>query len=563
MAGSAVKAAEKKVIVIFVQFQDLSFTTPQAEFKAFTDSLSLYFNDQFHGDPAYSFDAGPVVTLGRKYSYYGANDSSQSDVLMYQGVEEACRAAADSINFADYSNGSETSVRDVLIMVPGQSEELSGDKNLFRPQYVSLIDRSSYLFLDGRRITDYALCCELGPDGGFSGIGDMAHEYSHILGLKDLYDTDGEGSGGLSKALWGRTALMDKGNTNMGGHIPPNYNAADFFTLGKGKGEVLDSAGHYTLRPISEEGHYYIFKGPAEGEVFLMECREDKGWDSGIGGSGMLIYHYDRSEGDALWSDYYSSSLTASQRWTHNQLNCNPAHQCVELEAPDEDHAFFPSGNNVDFTSETTPAFRFWDGTPSPLAVTGIRHNGDRSVSFNLVKPLAILPPIPFQTSVIMQWECDGSIEVDSCAVRCYSGGNQVTALRGTRNQDGGWGCYVRGLSPNTSYVFTILLYRHGKAIYSGETRATTLSQRKGMFPFIHLNYPDRNPDGSFPKGCRIPLQVFNASDAALIAWFYNNLNVSAGTDGLFTLEKSGILSARIYWEDGSCDIIQKTITVR
>ena len=156
---SAASAAERRVIVIFVQFQDLSFTSGKKEFKSFTDSLSLYFSDQFFGRTKFRFDAGPVVTLGRNHSYYGANSPDSYDALMYQAVEEACKVAADSIDFTLYSNGSTSTVKDVLIMVPGISETDSGVRDMFWPQYVTLSSKNSNLTVDGRRISDR--CCSV------------------------------------------------------------------------------------------------------------------------------------------------------------------------------------------------------------------------------------------------------------------------------------------------------------------------------------------------------------------------------------------------------------------
>ena len=562
---SAASAAERRVIVIFVQFQDLSFTSGKKEFKSFTDSLSLYFSDQFFGRTKFRFDAGPVVTLGRSHSYYGANSPDSYDALMYQAVEEACKVAADSIDFTLYSNGSTSTVKDVLIMVPGISETDSGVRDMFWPQYVTLSSKNSNLTVDGRRISEYGLACELGPDGNFAGIGVMAHEYCHILGLQDMYDTDGEGSGGRSKALWGVTSIMDEGYRNAGGHIPPGFNAADYHYLGEGRGEVIDKPGYYNLRPVSEEGQYYIFKGSNEDEVYLVENRWNGGWDSYIGGYGMLIYHWDMSQGDALWSDYFSSSVSALKRWEHNEVNCNPGHQCVELISPDGNFAFFPTAEHTDFSSETTPAFRFWNGEGAALAFADITRNADHSISFTLIEPVSILSCIPFQNSFIMHWACDKSIDmlVDSCLVSCYAAGKQVAGIRGSRLEDGGWGCNLGGLTPNTAYRLLIQVYRRGNIIFSGETAGTTLSSRSGISPFIYLKNAQRNADGSFPKGSRIPLQVFNSSGAQSIRWFFDKQNISAGRDGLYTLESSGTLRAEVYWEDGSHDVFIKEITVK
>lgn len=556
-------AQQRSALVLFVQFPDMPFTYSYPEFQGLADSLTLYFNDQFHGTHAFSFTRGPVVTLSRNHSYYGDNSSMYTDNLMYQGVMEACRAAVDSVDFSAFSNGSATEMRDLLIVVPGKSEADTSARDFFHPQYVEFSSRNTFLRLHGRNITGYALATEKDSTGRFTGIGNLAHEYSHALGLKDMYDTDYSGSGGLSPGL-GRISLMDSGNTNGNGHFPAGWSAPDYYTIGAGDGVQIDTAGTYTLEPVSRGGRYFIFSGPEEGEVYLAESRVEEKWDTLIGGHGMVIYHYDRSSSDALWSDWEGRSLTAAERWSSNRVNCNPAHQCVELQAPDSLSSFFPSGSLDGFSSETEPAFRFWDGTPSPLAISGIRQSPDGLVSFNLTRPISALSVTPFQTSVIVNWLCDEGISgIDSCRVVCLKDSDTLSVRRGVHGEGRQWSSIIDGLKPGTSYRITISIMRGGKPFFSARISAGTLSQRAGMFPFIYLKGWERNDDGSFRKGSRIPLQVFNAGGAREIHWYLNGTPVAAGDDGLYTLSSSGTLKAEIFWEDGSSDIIIKEVTVK
>ena len=550
--------------MLFVQFQDLKFKASYPEFKKYTDSLTLYFNDQFHGSPQFEFVRGPLITLNKAHSEYGGNSSSHNDDHMYLGVIDACAAATDSVNFADYSNGSVSEVRDLLILVPGKCELDTTARDLFRPQYVEFASRNVYPRFDGRKLICYAIAPELDSTGNFTGIGHMAHEYSHVLGLKDYYDTDKNGSGGISKALWGRLALMDTGNTNNLGHTPPNWCAPDYYSIGAGNGIEIDTAGFYSLEPINRNGTYFIFSGPEKGEAFLAESRVAEGWDAHIGGSGMVIYHFDRSSGDALWSDWDGRNLTASERWNLNRINCNPEHQCLALEAPNDDSPFFPAGKIESFSSETTPAFRFWDGALSPLAISGISQAADGTVTFNLSRPISGLKVRPFQTSVILNWKCDESIsDIEECRVICTKDADTLSTHIGVKGEDNNWSSLIDGLSPSTSYRLTVKIIRSGMPFFSGRISAGTLSARSGIFPFIYLKGAERNYFGDFKLGSNIPLQVFNAASAKEIHWYFNGRQIEVGSDGLYTLLSSGLLRAEIFWEDGSKDILIKEISVK
>ena len=554
-------ATERKALLLFIQFQDLQFTSTTEQFQGLADSLGLYFNAQFHGEPEFTFARGPLITLEESHSKYSANGTSGADLQMYSAVVKACQQAADSLSIAEYVNHSTSDLKDILVLVPSKSETDSLDTDLFRPQFVNI--KGNY-YAGRYRIASYGIACELGADGKFCGIGNLAHEYCHILGLSDLYDTDGNNSAGLSPALWGSIGIMDGGNLNGGGHFPPNFCAADYYTLGAGKGEKIDTAGTYTLEPIYIEGRYFIFEGSNDGEVFLAESRIERGWDTLIGGHGLAIYHYDRSSGDAGWSSWDRRNLTAAERWEKNRVNCNPNHQCVELEAPDSSSAFFPCGPIESFASETTPAFRYWDGTISPLAISGITQDAEGVVTFNLIRPIGSVSVMPFQSSVILGWKCDSSIaDIDSCLVVCTKGADTLSVSCGVVVEDNVWSCTIDHLAPATTYKVTVKIMKNGSPFFSAGVSASTLSMRSGSFPFIYLKGAERRADGSFVAGTRIPLQVFNASKALEVFWYFQGRRIQPGADGFYILQESGTLKAVIVWEDGSRDVIEKKLEVR
>ena len=557
----AATGSERKALLLFVQFKDLQFSSDVTSFQGLADSLTLYYNAQFHGEPEFSFTKGPLITIDENHGYYGANGTNGSDLQMYRAVVQACQQAADSLSLAEFINPPVAELRDLLVLVPGKSEVDSLDNSLFRPQFVNI--KGNYT-AGKYKIACYGIACELGADGEFTGIGNLAHEYGHVLGLPDWYDTDGEGSGGVSPALWGNLSLMDDGNRNCGGHRPPNFSAPDYYTLGAGMGEKIDTAGTYTLEPIDQQGRFFIFEGPRGGEVFLAESRLDRGWDTLIGGRGLAIYHYDRSDGPAGWSSWDGRNLTAAERWEKNRVNCNPAHQCVELQAPDTLSAFFPSGPMESFASETVPAFRFWDGSISPLAITGITQASDGVVTFNLTRPISGLGVAPFQNSVIVSWKCDDAISgIDSCKVVCTKGADTLAVAKGSLLSENRWSCTIGGLSPATTYRVAVYIMKNGSPFFSAAMSASTLPMRGGSIPFIYLKGGRRNNDGSFAPGSRIPLQVFNAAGVEKVVWYWNGSETEAEADGLFTIPGSGTLKAEVFLQDGSIDYIEKEITVR
>ena len=69
-----------------------------------------------------------------------------------------------------------------------------------------------------------------------------------------------------------------------------------------------------SLEPSSIQGTTIRIPTSTNGEYYLVENRQQTGWDSYIGGSGMLIYHIDKSENIV-------DGITASMRRKTNLIN--------------------------------------------------------------------------------------------------------------------------------------------------------------------------------------------------------------------------------------------------
>ena len=251
--GTKAGAVSRKAIIILAQFTDLGFKFGRNDFvnmltqKGYSyggaqGSAMDYFNDQFEGACDFEFIVSPVITLSKGYAYYGENDSQGLDKRPHEAVAEACRLIDAQIDFSQFDGDGDGEVDNVFVFVAGHDEaEGASPAHIWSHQWY-LDEAGVRLNLDGTKINSYAISTELTYDFDhgthkeiFTGIGTFCHEYSHALGLWDLYDTDGEDSGGLYEfgdeksrgAVWGYTSLMDHGNYNNNGNTPPNYNAME------------------------------------------------------------------------------------------------------------------------------------------------------------------------------------------------------------------------------------------------------------------------------------------------------------------------------------------------
>lgn len=557
------------MVVIPVQFEGLSFTSTKSMLEARVAEAERYFNDQYGDQDLYSFTLAPIVTVSNNVQYYGANYSDRKDVLLHEAVREACTLSRDNVDFSLYDNDSDSEVDNVFILFAGVSEADGAGASYIWPQYGKLKDNGGTLTINGVQINSFATCTELSSDRGTnprpSGIGTFCHEFAHHLGLPDLYDTDLNGSGGLSKGLWD-TGLMDTGFRKQDGYFPPNFSAVDLDILGTGNCMLL-TKGEFTLNPIDVDRTYLKLPNPDDKEeYFLLECRRAQGWDSLIGGNGLIVYHIDKSGNMAGYSDYFQSEVSAAKRWENNQINCAPGYECaypvVTGTLPDGSQSIFlPCGNTDLFGLDGGASFTFNTGYRSPLVLHNISILSDGSVSFQVIEPIAISGCTAYQDAVLITWATDGAIMGEGSYRVRWSG----EGTEGSCELPAGSSSYtIEGLMPQTTYSIDVSLL-HDDASYTVNTSISTRYRSDSTYPFIYLESGDgkRNSDGSFRYGAKIPLRLFNVSKDYSVEWYFNGKPVSTGADGYLTLTEAGTLRAEITYADSERMTIIKEIFIQ
>ena len=584
----------KHGLVILANFNDVKFKHSKEEFESLlteegysvnraTGSAKEYFDDQFKGHMEFDFYVSDIITLPKNREYYGANDSNGDDKAPAEMIRDACRLVDADIDFSLFDDDNDGKVDNVFLFFAGQDEAEGGpDECIWSHSWYIRSGAGISLELDNTMIDRYACSSELttaydsaGNKYEFiSGIGTFCHEYSHTLGLPDFYDTDYEESGGLAAGMWTKTSLMDGGNYNNLGNTPPNYNAIERLIAGISKPVILKETGTYTMSPIETSGRSYMLSNDS-GDFFLFECRSGKGWDSYIGGSGMLAYHIDLAEENyKIWA-------------TYNEVNVDPEHQHADLleadgrrdkfgtsqeyslNRADISGIFFPYGTVNFLNSESTPGLIYHNGEESKYTISSIRKDGD-DIKFNFLgKDEVPLPPTAanvtkdvFADAAIINFESSFDYDGDATVIWGRSGQEKDT-LTVAPYQTGRYALVFEGLEPSgKTYELDIIFISHG---IEGEKRSTSVMTKRAPaadWPYIYLSSMERNSDGSFNEGAKCPLRVYGASDAVQIQWHFNGIPVVREGDGYFHLKKGGKLQATIYWEDGRVEKVMKQIVI-
>jgi len=350
-------------------------------FQRCTGSVRDYYYDNSMGQFDPEFDVVGPVTLD--YSCYEGNDKAR------EIFKAALDAVDDQVDFSLYDADNDGEIDMVFFMVAGYSSSYSGNNSGYLWPHMSyLINWGSgwppqpYVY-DGKNMGTYASSCEIyGWESQGStmpnAIGTICHEFGHVLGLPDLYDTDYSSSGGESNHP-GDWDIMAGGSHSNYGRTPVGYSLWERVELGFADTPPELSHGSMSLESVDISNTGFKMQSPNENEYFLFENRQSNKWDSALPGHGLVITRVDYSNDEPWWS---------------NEVNCNPAHNYYELIRASGTSASgvpFPGNNNVTYiNSSSYPALTTWAGEPCQLALSNISED-NKIIYFDVVDDV---PPL-------------------------------------------------------------------------------------------------------------------------------------------------------------------------
>lgn len=298
-----------KGLLILVNYTDVEFQSDNTQeamnemlngdnynYDGATGSARQYFIDQSSGKYQPQFDVVGPITLPNTRAYYGAKSGKENDVRAEYMVVHACSIAAEqnNIDFSKYDNDNDGYVDFVYILYAGVGEADSDVDEAVWPHSWSLSDAGIKTLptYNGKKINNYACSGELdGQSLKRCGIGAFCHEFSHVLGLPDYYDTD-YGTNYDNYATPGEWSLMDQGSYNNDSKTPPNYSAHDKFYFGWATPTIMNTPSAVTL-PADGATYRAVTTGTlsatSSDEVFYFENRQQTGWDKYLPGHGMLV----------------------------------------------------------------------------------------------------------------------------------------------------------------------------------------------------------------------------------------------------------------------------------
>ncbi len=379
-----------RIPVILVDFTDMPWDGGSAntsngliDSMIFTDgvfptgSMRDYYQEASYG--AYDIDGdvyGPY-TLPQTYAYYaaGSHGVSVTEPNTRTIARDAFAAADGDIDFSLYDGDGDLNVDGVIIIFSGWGFEESGDEDRIQSHQWYLPSPSTH---DGVFVSEYTIQPEehgIYGGGGSNDVGVVCHEWGHILGLPDLYDLDGS-SWGL-----GDWSLMASGNYNNNSATPAHFDPWCKIQLGWVDVDTLSAnrtdqvIGDYAT---TSTVYRLWLSGISGNEYYLLVNRQQTGFDSGLPGSGLQIFHVD------------DLTLSNDNEYIPGEVGSPSQHYRVSLVQADGNYDLekMDAGNPGDagdlytdqtgaFDDLTTPSSRAYGGLVTQVAVWNISAPGE------------------------------------------------------------------------------------------------------------------------------------------------------------------------------------------
>ena len=360
-----------KIPVILVDFKDVKFAEEHGlhyyedlfNRENYADTLFFgsvhdYFLAQSNGKLNVSFDIFGVFTV----------DTNQKACYDRSVLVRSCRNKMLSIidehlnevDFSSYDWNEDGFVDAIGIIAAGKGwgETYSFDQILVKGDvYISeyfLVNESNSL--------------------ATSSFGIICHEFSHCLGLPDLYTKSGYG-------VLESYDLMDFGQYGGNGYVPVGYSAYEKWLCGwQTPIEITKDTVITALKPQSENGDaFWIINPNNPDEAFFVENRQNTGWDTFIPESGLMITHLNYNL--ETWVKAYPSTDYLKTKIGVYYVMANGTNDALQP------GVLYPYNGNDSLTAYSLPDWQWVVGYGAGRnfvngAIVDIRQNEDGTISF-------------------------------------------------------------------------------------------------------------------------------------------------------------------------------------
>lgn len=463
----------QRTLVILASFADqapVATTAAQwnSSFFGISASVHDYYDEVSYGllniAPAQethgTADDGVVgwVSLASNHPNTGQSTGAANQIL----TRDAILAANPSVNFASFdanANGFiSTNELHLVVIVAGYEASYAGAGACGNDVW----GHNWSLTSAQQPTVDGVVLGNFSQGGGYSQFGEMhcdhmatigimAHEIGHDLDWPDLYDVDLSSNGigewsVMSYGSWLALSGQEIGSTpphpdafskSYQGWLSPTQIAGT--QAGVAVAQAATSAQAIRLLDNPSGVDWNFNNNSGTGQYFLVENRQQVGYDASLRGCGLLIWHIDET------------------RTSTNNANANESRKLVDLEEADglaslddatsrgDDGDPYPgSSNNTTFNASSNPNSNLYSGAASGVSVTNVS-GCSASMTANFAAPGGTTT---HQLSVTKSGTGTGTVTSSPAGINCgstcqasFSSGQQValTATPAAGSTFAGW----------------------------------------------------------------------------------------------------------------------------
>ena len=322
--GESLYSGNRHQLVVLASFQDRPFQEdPDSAlikwdkiFNAenfnedmFVGSVRDYFLAQSYGQFNLKFDLVFVELPDNARKYRSTNNDDENSQFMVQEIADSLQT--QDIDWSLYDWDGDAFVDQLLIIYAGEGMNATNKANTIWPHQWWLSQRMNQATADPTDYCSYrtvthdgkeyyidCYCCvqeKVNYGGLKSSFGIICHEFSHCFGFPDFYLEDGTSV----VCDWD---LMDNCYYLEHGFRPCGYSAFERMQMGWLTPIELTECTSITDMPaLSDEPQAYLVRNEgAENEYYIIENRQQRGWDEQLPGSGILVFHVDYDKD--IWS---------------------------------------------------------------------------------------------------------------------------------------------------------------------------------------------------------------------------------------------------------------------
>ncbi|MDR0506752.1 MAG: M6 family metalloprotease domain-containing protein [Dysgonamonadaceae bacterium] len=361
---------DKKALCVLMGFKDKPFSKTAEEFENMMNqvgysvggakgSVKDFYRENSYGKIDLTIKVVGPYTAPENISYYAP------DTRWATFAREAALAADADVDFREFANELDQLETFHIIFAGYGDEAVNNGKQIW--------SHKSQLYypltLDGVKVSVYSCSSELRGNRGsnITYIGVTCHELCHVFGADDYYDINGATNGDyLATGVWD---LMSEGSWNDSGRTPGHINMFQKILFGWVDPVELTSPATISNMPNSAENPVaYVIKPYTNNEMYILENRQQVGFDSKLPGKGLLIYHIHNNASTG------NINNTGHPQWAY--VVCASSTTAIPGNMPSyygsinsAGAPFASTASRNTFSGTSTPTMFRWSGTSSGIEV--------------------------------------------------------------------------------------------------------------------------------------------------------------------------------------------------